>query len=265
MKHKTNLSKKALLSTCIFAFLLVLFFSIDLLFSVENGNALLTTEIDFGIRRQQLSDPEENYDCEDTNCAVSVSGFGDMYVLQYASETQVKNTLNRYNPLSYAESAMIDSVVGTQEDPADGEYEEIVSDRLTQGAEILGVASYQRAIGQKYNDTTFSEIYAAVLDISFAEQGLQEMLQKIAEKEQSDIQEYSVSQGDLSVVPGDPDKEDPDKGGTKDPEESDDPPSESDGEKPDKPKNSHMGLIIFLSAIILILMIAAVVMRCKRK
>lgn len=173
MGHKINTSKKALLSICICVLVLSLFFAAFFLLA---GKPLLKSAEDFEAYRQQLSELNENYDgenriivfsdrkIEDYNCIASASGYGDMYVFQYANSSQAKDAVAYYNSLSYIKSAMMDSIVNTQEDTTDGDFDTVVLDHLSWGAEILGVDSYRKAIEQKYGTKEIPDVYVAVLD-----------------------------------------------------------------------------------------------------
>ena len=173
MHFKLNRCRKVLLSICTCMLLSALSLSIFFLFA-EDGNPFVNTAYNFEEYRQQLTYINENYDHEnrivviskrnikDENAIVSASGFGDMYVFQYATNAEAQSALNYYNSLKYA-SAMMSSTVTTQVDIADGS-ETVVLEHLSWGADILGVDSYHKAIEQKYNSNPLPDVYVAVLD-----------------------------------------------------------------------------------------------------
>ncbi|MCH5155858.1 MAG: leucine-rich repeat protein [Clostridiales bacterium] len=173
MKRKNQTAKTPIV-IC-FCAVLLLFSVIGLLFAVLPSGSRINALNDFDKYREQLINLNENYDVEnrvivisdrkinDRNAIAYAAGFGDVYVLQYANTVDAKNALAYYNSLSYA-TAMKDSVVKTQESTADGDFDIVVLDHLSWGAEILGVDSYQRAIEQKYKYTALPDVYVAVLD-----------------------------------------------------------------------------------------------------
>ncbi|MCH5165058.1 MAG: S8 family serine peptidase [Clostridiales bacterium] len=173
MVRKIQTAKTRII-VCICAALLLIS-AIVLLFAVLPGDNRILESDDFNIHRDDLINLNENYAVEnrvivisdrkinDRNAIACAAGFGGMYVLQYADSAAAKSALTYYNSLSYA-SAMMDCVVNTQEEAAEGEYDIIELDHLSWGAEILGVDSYQKAIEQKYRYSTLPDVYVAVLD-----------------------------------------------------------------------------------------------------
>ena len=174
MQFKFNRRKKILLLICTCVLLFALSLSISILCAKGHGNPFVNTADNFDAYSRQLTYLNENYDhdnrivviskrkIKDENAIASASGFGDMYVFQYATNAEAQNAFNYYNSLKYA-TAMLNSVVSTQVEVAD-DYGTVILDHLSWGAEILGVDSYQQAIEQKYNSDTLPDVYVAVLD-----------------------------------------------------------------------------------------------------